>query len=72
MLRGAGLTRGLSVAYSLQANAKVIEGRQHEDHDAQFGYLNQRVREHIAAGQPVISVDTQNEGTGRRVHQRGT
>lgn len=53
MLRGLGL--------SLQANAKVIEGRQHEDHDAQFGYLNQRVREHIAAGQPVISVDTKKK-----------
>ena len=49
------------MGFSLQANAKVIEGRQHEDRDAQFGYLNRRVGEHIAAGQPVISVDTKKK-----------
>jgi transposase len=53
MLRGLG--------FSLQANAKVIEGRQHEDRDAQFRYLNQCVGEHVAAGQPVISVDTKKK-----------
>jgi transposase len=53
MLRGMG--------FSLQGNAKVIEGRQHEDRDAQFGYLNQCVREHVGAGQPVISVDTKKK-----------
>ena len=50
-----------AMGFSLQANAKVIEGHQHEDRDAQFGYLNQRVGEHIAAGQPVISVDTKKK-----------
>jgi hypothetical protein len=30
----------------LQANAKVTEGRQHVDRDAQFGYLNATVVEH--------------------------
>jgi len=49
--------------FSLQANAKVNEGRQHADRDAQFGYLNAQVVEHLAAGAPVISVDTQEEGT---------
>ena len=49
------------MGFSLQANAKVIEGRQHEDRDAQFGYLNGAVGEHIAAGQPVISVDTKKK-----------
>ena len=29
-----------AMGFSLQGNAKVIEGRQHEDRDAQFGYLN--------------------------------
>jgi len=53
MLRGMG--------FSLQGNAKVIEGRQHEDRDAQFGYLNQCVREHVVAGQPVVSVDTKKK-----------
>ena len=28
------------LGYSLQANAKVTEGRQHPDRDAQFRYLN--------------------------------
>jgi hypothetical protein len=50
-----------AMGFSLQANAKVIEGRQHQDRDAQFDYLNGRVGEHIAAGQPVISVDTKKK-----------
>lgn len=43
--------------FSLQANSKVIEGRQHEDRDAQFRYLAGQVAAHTAAGQPVISVE---------------
>ena len=35
--------------------------RQHPDRDAQFRYLNDRVREHLAAGHPVISVDTKKK-----------
>ncbi len=50
-----------AMGFSLQANAKVIEGRQHEDRDAQFCYLNERVGEHIAGGQPVISVDAKKK-----------
>jgi Rhodopirellula transposase DDE domain len=49
------------MGFSLQGNAKVIEGRQHEDRDAQFGYLNERVIEHAGAGQPVVSVDTKKK-----------
>jgi hypothetical protein len=44
--------------YRLQANAKVVEGRQHPDRDAQFEYVNARAVEFLAAGDPVISVDT--------------
>lgn len=47
--------------YSLQANVKTAEGRQHPDRDAQFGYLNDRAREHLAAGDPVISVDAKKK-----------
>jgi hypothetical protein len=47
--------------FSLQANAKVTEGRQHEDRDAQFRYLAGQVAEHAAAGQPVISVDAKKK-----------
>lgn len=44
--------------YSLQGNAKTIEGRQHPDRDAQFGYICTQVGAFQAAGDPVISVDT--------------
>jgi hypothetical protein len=47
--------------YSLQANAKVNKGRQHPDRDAQFTYLNEQVREHLAEGAPVLSVDTKKK-----------
>ena len=47
--------------YSLQANAKTTEGTQHPDRDAQFGYLNDQARAHLAAGDPVISVDTKKK-----------
>src|SRR6266516_2175711 len=44
--------------YSLQAPSKQVEGAQHPDRDGQFGYLNEQAKAHLAAGQPVISVDT--------------
>jgi hypothetical protein len=47
--------------FSLQANSKQLEGGQHPDRDAQFGYLNARAAAHMAAGQPVISVDTKKK-----------
>lgn len=47
--------------FSLQANAKTIEGGQHLDRDAQFSYLNVRAGEHLGAGDPVISVDTKKK-----------
>jgi hypothetical protein len=47
--------------YSLQGNAKTIEGRQHPDRDAQFRYLNEQVTAFLVAGLPVISVDTKKK-----------
>ena len=47
--------------FSLQANTKVTEGRQHEDRDAQFRYLADQVTQHAGAGQPVISVDAKKK-----------
>jgi len=49
------------LGYSLQANAKVTEGRQHPDRDAQFRYLNDLASAFIDDGQPVISVDTKKK-----------
>jgi DDE family transposase len=49
------------LGYSLQANAKVTEGAQHPDRDGQFRYINERAAEHLATGQPVISVDSKKK-----------
>ena len=49
------------LGFSLQAPAKAIEGRQHPDRDGQFRYLNRAAREHLDAGEPVISVDTKKK-----------
>ena len=49
------------LGYSLQANAKVTEGRQHADRDEQFRYLNDMATGFIDDGQPVISVDTKKK-----------
>ena len=55
----ARLLRGLG--YSLQANAKVREGRQHPDRDRQFEHINDTVKAAIDEGRPVISVDTKKK-----------
>jgi hypothetical protein len=47
--------------FSTQANAKVTEGRAHPDRDAQFRYIAAQAQEHLAAGQPVISVDAKKK-----------
>jgi Rhodopirellula transposase DDE domain len=65
--------------FSMQANAKVLEGRaQHEDRDAQFRYISGQAREHMAAGQPVISIDAKKKEQagdfaqdGREWHRKG-
>jgi hypothetical protein len=49
------------LGYSLQANVKVVEGAQHPDRDAQFGYINDQVRRHLRRGEPVLSVDTKKK-----------
>ena len=49
------------LGYSLQANAKVTEGRQHPDRDAQFRYLNDMAAGFVDDDQPVISVDTKKK-----------
>jgi hypothetical protein len=47
--------------YSLQGNRKTEEGADHPDRDAQFQYINDQVRAALAAGRPVISVDTKKK-----------
>ena len=50
-----------SLGYSLQANRKSLEGSQHPDRDRQFRLINERVGAAIAAGDPVISIDTKKK-----------
>src|SRR3954453_6589650 len=47
--------------FSLQGNAKTLEGRRHPDRDSQFRYINEQARAHLDAGDPVISVDTKKK-----------
>lgn len=53
LLRGEG--------FSLQGNAKTIEGAQHPDRDAQFRFINEQAKQYQAAGDPVVSVDTKKK-----------
>ena len=47
--------------FSLQGNAKTLEGTRHPDRDAQFRYISGQARDHQAAADPVISVDTKKK-----------
>jgi transposase len=47
--------------YTLQRTRKTVEGAQHPDRDAQFGYLNEQAKGHLGDGQPVVSVDTKKK-----------
>ena len=47
--------------FSLQGNAKTLEGKQHPDRDAQFRYINEQAKQYQDTGDPVISVDTKKK-----------
>nr|WP_249810807.1 ISAzo13 family transposase [Bradyrhizobium sp. 17] len=47
--------------YSLQANRKTREASNHIDRDTQFHYINDRVKEALASGNPAISVETKKK-----------
>jgi hypothetical protein len=49
------------MGYSLQANQKTKEGATHPDRNAQFKFINARTKKELAAGNPVISVDTKKK-----------
>jgi hypothetical protein len=50
-----------SLGYSLQANVKTREGKQHPDRDAQFRHINRVAKAAVTAGLPVISVDAKKK-----------
>ncbi|MBI5332087.1 MAG: ISAzo13 family transposase [Candidatus Aenigmarchaeota archaeon] len=47
--------------FSLQANNKSIEGKQHPDRNAQFEFINQDTKTQVAKKEPVVSVDTKKK-----------
>lgn len=47
--------------FSLQSNAKRIEGNDHPDRNEQFMYINNKTEKYIANGYPAISVDTKKK-----------
>jgi len=49
------------LGYSLQANRKTREGKDHPDRDAQFRYINRRIKSQLKGTQPSISVDTKKK-----------
>ena len=49
------------LGYSLQGNRKTREGSRHPDRDAQFAHINAAAEAFLAAGEPVISVDTKKK-----------
>ncbi len=50
-----------TLGFSLQSNRKAREGRQHPDRDAQFRHINEITKAALAAGGPVLSVDTKKK-----------
>jgi hypothetical protein len=50
-----------AAGYSLQANRKTREGKDHPDRNAQFEYISQQVGRVQKRGQPVVSVDTKKK-----------
>ena len=68
-----------AMGYSLQANRKCKEAKQHADRDAQFRYIGGQVKSFLKDGCPVISVDTKKKelvgefrNAGRTWRPKGT
>jgi len=78
-LRCQGYTVGVStvrhllkgLGYSLQANRKTREGKQHPDRDAQFDHINARVKARKHRGEPALSVDAKKKETLGNKSNRG-
>ena len=67
-----------TLGYSLQSNRKVLEGSNHIDRDAQFNFINEKVKLFQANNNPVISVDTKKKenigefkNSGQEYHIKG-
>ncbi len=47
--------------YTLQSNKKTLEGSSPPERDEQFKYINEKSKEFVIAGEPVISVDAKKK-----------
>ena len=63
MLRAGG--------YSLQAMAKVLEGKQHPGRDDQFRHVNAMIAQFKEAGEPAVSVDGKKKEQLGPYHRAG-
>jgi hypothetical protein len=57
--------------YSLQGMSRVLEGKQHEDRDAQFRHVNAKIAEFTAAGDPAVSADGKKKEQLGPFHRAG-
>jgi transposase len=57
--------------YSTQGNSMTVEGRRHPDRDGQFRYISGQVKEFLAAGDPVVSVDAKKKEQVGQYAQQG-
>ncbi len=58
--------------FSLQSNRKTYEGKGHQDRDAQFEFINRKVKEFMSENQPVISVDAKKRELVGNYKNNGT
>jgi hypothetical protein len=59
-VRVGELLRG-QLGFRLQAYARIADGKQHPDRDAQFRYINEQARRHLRAGQPVLGLEAKTK-----------
>lgn len=66
------------LGYSLQSTRKKMEGKSHPDRNAQFEFINNRVRDFQNRSQPVVSVDAKKkeligrfDNSGREYQPKG-
>ena len=58
--------------FSTQGNSRTVEGRRHPDRDAQFRYISDVAKRYLAAGDPVISIDTKKKELVGLYARKGT
>ena len=59
------------LGYTQQSNSRAQEGRRHPERDGQFRHIAARSREYLAAGDPVISVDSKKKEQAGNYAQPG-